>query len=170
MCMLSIENVKPRRRDGSIILLGNRYWNEKLLEHRGRLLTVRYDPDDVQQDLAVHAQDGTLLCIAQLIEAVGFADTNAAREHAAARNAYLRATRERLAAERKMTLTQLVALQPKADAYEPPETTIIRPIFTAATRGNLAVKPAAQSEADEDDFDMNFAKGLRLVREQPKDM
>jgi transposase InsO family protein len=166
MFMLMAEGVRPRQRDGAIHLLRNRYWHEKLLEHRGRLLTVRFDPENVHQDLAVHAQDGTLICVAELIEAVGFADTAAAREHAAARNAYLRATRERLAAERKMSLAQLVALQPQAEAYEPPEPTIVRPIFAGATRGNLALKPMAEAEADADAFDASFAKGLRLVRTQ----
>ncbi len=163
MFMLMAQGVKPRARDGSIFVLGNRYWNEKLLEHRGRPLMVRFDPEDVQQDLAVYAQDGTLICVAELLEAVGFADTNAAREHAQARKAYLRATKERLEAERKMSLAELVALQPQAESYAPPETKIIRPMFTPASRGNLAMKPAVQAEAD-DDFDEKFARGLRLVR------
>lgn len=165
MCMLMAESVKPRRRDGSIHLFDNRYWHEALLEHRGRPLMVRFDPEDMHQDVAVHAQDGTLICVAQLVEAVGFADTKAAREHAQARNAWRRAIREQLAAEKKMSLAELVALQPKAEAYEPPETKVIRPIF----HGNLAMKPALQVEAEEDDFDMNFAKGLRLVRSEAKD-
>jgi hypothetical protein len=165
MCMLSIENVKPRRVDGAIILLGNRYWHEQLLAHRGRLLTVRFDPDDVQQDLAVHAANGTLICIAPLVEAVGFDSTTAAREHAAARNAYMRATRERLAAERKMTLHELAALSPKGAPYTPPEATVIRPVFTAA-RGNLALKPVAEREEEDDAFDLHFRRGLRLVTEQ----
>jgi hypothetical protein len=118
--------------------------------------------------LAVYAQDGTLICVAELIEAVGFSDTNAAREHAQARNAYLRATKERLAAERKMSLAELVALQPKADGYEPPETKIIRPMFTPQARGNLAMKPVEHAEAD-DDFDEKFARGLRLVREDAEE-
>ena len=168
MCMRAVDNAKPRKQDGSIVLLGNRYWHEKLLEYRGRLLTVRFDPENVQQDLAVYAQDGTLICVAELIEAVGFSDTNAAREHAQARNAYLRATKERLAAERKMSLAELVALQPKADGYEPPETKIIRPMFTPQARGNLAMKPVEHAEAD-DDFDEKFARGLRLVREDAEE-
>ena len=71
---------------------------------------VRFDPEDMHQDVAVHAQDGTLICVAQLVEAVGFADTKAAREHAQARNAWRRAIREQLAAEKKMSLAELVAL------------------------------------------------------------
>ena len=167
MFMLMAEGVRPRQRDGSIHLLGNRYWNEKLHEHRGRLLTVRFDPENVQQDLAVYMQDGTLLCIAELIEAVGFNDTNAAREHAQARKAYLRATRERLEAERKMTLADLVALQPKAERYEPPEPKIVRPIFTPAVHGNLAMKPQAEREIEADAFYETLGRGLRLVKNEP---
>jgi putative transposase len=160
LCMLAAEGVRVRRQDGAIYLLGNRYWSEQLLDHRSRLVTVRFDPEQVHADLAVYAQDGTLICVAQLQEAAGFADTNAAREHAAARNAYLRATRERLDAERKMSLRDLVALQPKIAEHAPPETKIIRPMFA----GNLALKPAPEAEAEDDSFDVDFAKGLRLVQ------
>jgi hypothetical protein len=164
LCMMAAEAVKVRARDGAIYLADNRYWHEKLLEYRGRNVTVRFDPEQLHTDLAVYAVDGTLICIAELVEAVGFADTNAAREHAAARNAYLRATRERLAAERKMTLPELLALQPAVDAYEPPDAKIVRPLFA----GNTALKPARDAQAEIDQFEENFARGLRLVRpEQP---
>ncbi len=157
--MRAAEGVRVRRQDGAVLLLGNRYWHETLLEHRGRMVTVRFDPENVHADMAVYALDGTLICAARLVEAAGFADTNAAREHAAARNAFLRATRERLAAEKKMSLQDLVAMLPKTDVPEPPETKIIRPIFA----GNLALKPAAERAEEEDNFDRNFAAGLRLV-------
>ncbi|WP_297492491.1 transposase domain-containing protein [Acidocella sp.] len=165
MFLLMAESVKPRARDGSIVLLGNRYHNPTLLEHRGQTLMVRFDPENVHQSVAVYRRDGALLCMAELLEAVGFADVTAAREHGQARKAWLRATKERLEAERKMSLAQLVALQPQAEAHEPPETKVVRPIFAAATRGNLALKPAAQIEDEDDDFDAKFARGLRLVRD-----
>jgi transposase InsO family protein len=161
MCMLMAEAVKPRRLDGAIHFQGNRYWNEKLLEHRGRPLTLRFDPENLHDDLAVYAQDGTLICVAELLEAAGFADTNAAREHAAKRNQWQRANREMLEAERAMSLAELVRLQVKSTEPEKPEAKIIRPMFN----GNLAMKPAPMPEADEDAFDANFAKGLRLVRQ-----
>lgn len=165
MCMLMAEAVKPRRLDGAIHFLGNRYWNEKLLEHRGRPLTLRFDPENLHDDLAVYAQDGTLICVAELLEAAGFADTAAAREHAAKRNQWQRANREMLEAERAMSLAELVRLQVKSAEPELPEAKIIRPIF----HGNLAMKPAPVREADEDEFDTNFARGLRLVRQAEDD-
>ena len=167
ICLLAAEGVRAQNRDGSVHLLGNRYWHQKLLEERGNLLTIRFDPDNVQADLPVYRRDGSLICTALLVEAAGFADTTAAREHAQARNAYMKATREQLAAEKKMSLAQLVALQPKPAAYEPPQAKVLRPL---ATLGNLAVKPANQTETDDDDFDTNFAKGLRLVRDTREDL
>jgi hypothetical protein len=164
MCMLMAEQVNVRRRDGAIFLMKNRYWHETLLEHRGQMVTVRFDPENVHADLAVFAKDGTLICVAELQEAAGFADTNAAREHAANRNAFQRATRERLAALNKMSLQDLVALQPKATEYEPPERKIVRPIFA----GNLALKARAEAEEEDEAFHADLAKGLRLhiVRQQ----
>ncbi len=163
MFLLMAEGVRPRQVDGSIVLMGNRYWHQELLRYRGKRLTVRFDPENVQQDLTVHRQDGTLICVAELIEAVGFADVTAARAHAAARNAYLRATRERLEAERKMSLAQLAALQPKGADYTPPEARVVRPMF-GQSKGNLALKPQAESTADEEAFDLNFFRGLRIVK------
>jgi hypothetical protein len=160
LCMLAVENVKVRK-DGAIYLLENRYWHERLLEHRGRLVTARFDPENVHQDLGVYAADGTLICLAQLIETTGFADTEAARTHNQARNAFLRATKERMEAERVLSLRELVALQPKTEALEPPEPKIIRPMF-----GNLAVKMAEDAEDAEEETEIfyeNFARGLRLV-------
>lgn len=161
MCMLAAEQIRVRKRDGAVFLLGNRYWHQELLEHRGRLVTMRFDPENVHTDLGVYAQDGTLICVAELLEAVGFADTDAAREHARARKTFLRATRERLEAERKMSLRELLALQPKTPEHEVPEAKVVRPLF----KGNLALaaKPDPDTDA-EDQFDADFAKGLRIVR------
>jgi hypothetical protein len=159
LCMLMAEGVTVRKDDGAIYLLGNRYWCEELLEYRGQKLVVRFDPENVHQDLAVYARDKRLICVARLIEAVGFADTEAAREHANARNAYLRATRERLAAERRMTLPELAQLSPPVAPYTPPETKVVRLV----TAGNTALQPVAEDESETLQFYRDMDRGLRLV-------
>ncbi|MFP5249262.1 MAG: transposase domain-containing protein [Acidobacteriota bacterium] len=164
ICLLAAEAVKVRQRDGSIILFDNRYWHQALLEHRSDFVTVRFDPDNVQADMPVYRRDGVLICTAELVEAAGFADVQAAREHSKARNAFLRANREMLAAERKMSLAELIALQPKIAEAAPeraparaPE--IMRP---AAFRGNLARQTQPE---DDDDFDFQLARGRqRMLR------
>lgn len=166
ICLLAAEGVKPRRECGSIHLFGNRYWHQALLDERGKTVTVRFDPDNLQTDVAVYRRDGSLVCIAELFEAAGFADVKAAREHATARNSFLRANREMLAAERKMSVTQALALMPK---YGEPEPCPLTPenIRPTAIKGNVAVK---LRPAKEDDYDLRLARGrhrlLRVVEDE----
>lgn len=159
ICLLAAEGVKPRQNDGSIHLLGNRYWHEALIGERGKMLTVRFDPDNVLTDLPVYRHDGTMVCMAELIEAVGFADTAAAREYNQARNGWLRSQKDMLKAQKMLSLADLVALQPKISVPVMPEAEIIRPAF----KGNLAVKPQAQAEADQDEIYESMSRGLRLI-------
>ena len=161
LCMLAAEGVRVRREDGSVHLLNNRYWHQALLEHRGKPVTVRFDPQNVHDDLAVYAHDGSLICIAELTTAAGFGDTDAARTHAAARNTFLRATRELVQAEKTMSLAQLVALQPKTEPepQKPAPARVVRMI----TGSSVALKSKAQIEDENDSYDEAFARGLRLV-------
>ncbi len=161
MCMLAVENVKVRR-GGLVFLHDNRFWHEALLGQRGKLVTARFDPDDIQQELGIYAADGTLICVAQPQDVAGFNDVDAARAHNSARKAWVRAQKDMLAAERAMSLRDLVALQPRAEAPEPlPQPTIIRPMF----HGNAALKPAPARDEDADTFDLNFERALRIQRE-----
>ncbi len=165
LCMLAVENLKVRK-GGEVFLHETRYWNEALLGHRGRLVTARFDPEDLNQDIGIYAPDGTLICVAQPQGMARFDDVDAAREHNSARKAWIRAQKEMLAAERTMSLRDLVALQPKTEAPEPPpQPQIIRPMF----HGNAALKPAADTDEDADMFDLNFEKALRKLRQVRED-
>ncbi len=165
LCMLAVENLKVRK-GGEVFLHETRYWNESLLGHRGRLVTARFDPEDLNQDIGIYAPDGTLICVAQPQGMARFDDVDAAREHNSARKAWIRAQKEMLAAERTMSLRDLVALQPKTEAPEPPpQPQIIRPMF----HGNAALKPAADTDEDADMFDLNFEKALRKLRQVRED-
>ncbi|MCA0303509.1 MAG: Mu transposase C-terminal domain-containing protein [Proteobacteria bacterium] len=160
--LLAAEGLRARR-DGSIELLGNRYWTEALVDHAQQKLTVRFDPQALQTEVHVYRLDGSYICAAPVIEAAGFADVQKAREHAAARGQYLKATREQLAAEKVLTTEQVAKLLPKVEAPEPPEPTVVRPVF-----GNLALVPRQDVEAIEDDEEdrgmLNVGKFLTLVR------
>lgn len=161
ICLLAAENVSTHRETGAVTLLGNRYWAPELVQVRGEKVMVRFDPDRVQQDLGVFRLDGSLICIAQLWEAVGFADTTAAREHAQARNKYLRALRDQRDAERTMGLDQVADLLGSGGDAAP-----ARAKPRKLANGNLALK----ADEPEDDFDEQFAAGLRLVRAAQQDL
>ncbi len=165
LCLLAAESVMARSRDGAIHLLNNRYWHEALVNERGNKLTVRFDPDNLHTPLPVYRRDGALICVARLQEAAGFADTNAAREHAKARNAYIRAQREQLAAEKKLTPKDLVELLPKGGGVMPEPKAIGA---RAAVFDNLA-RDIANEDAAETEFFQALQKGLRLVPDEPEE-
>ena len=159
LCLLAAEGVKSQARDGSINLMGNRYWHQALVNERGAMLTVRFDPDNLHTDLPVYRRDGTLICIARLQEAAGFADTAAAREHAKARNAYIRATREQLAAEKKLTPKDVVKLMGKSGEVMPEPKKIAA---RAPVIDNLA-RDIANEDAAENEFFESLRASLKIV-------
>ncbi|MFP3944389.1 MAG: hypothetical protein ACLFWF_10875, partial [Alphaproteobacteria bacterium] len=106
---------------------------------------------------------------AECIEAAGFEDVNAAREHARARSAWMKAQKAMLAAERKLDIDQVAELLPRvaADATRP-ENKVTRPVF-GRPAGNAALKRREEPQEDRDEFSESFEKGvalLRLVKEE----
>jgi len=129
LLLLAAEAVTASPIDGSVRLAGNRYWTEALSEHAGRKLVLRVDPYHLQDVAHVYALDGTYIAAAECTAAVGFADVNAAREHARGKKQYKRAAKDMLAAERLMDAAQVAAQLPHA---EPPASVgagVIAPVF-----------------------------------------
>lgn len=165
MCLLAAESVRSDQRSGSVTLLGNRYWAECLHDHIGKPLTVRFDPDALQDGVHVYRLDGAYVGFADCIEAAGFNDTEAAREHGRNLKAFRRATKEAAAAERRLSIDELVALLPDVEDAPAPETKTVRLVT-----GNLAVKPISEIRLDRENADVAFfdalGAGLRLVRDR----
>ena len=163
--LLAAENITARR-DGSIELLGNRFWTEQLVEHAQQKLIVRFDPQALHDQVHAYRLDGSYLCSAPVIEAAGFADVDAARKHAHARAKWLRSQKDMLDAERVIGIEQVAAMMPAVEDTPAPEPSrVVRPIFSAGGAA-LALKPS-----DETDFDENEERArkgisgfLRLVR------
>lgn len=162
MCFLAVENIRPDATNGSIRIAGNRYWSELLLEHMGKPLSVRFDPDDLQAGVHLYRLDGVYLGFADCVEAVGFADTAAAREHARKRNAFRKATKLAAGLERELSTEALLRLLPEIDEAPAPETKLTRLV----TVGNLAAKPVPDADAASNaiEFEKNFQAGLQLLQ------
>lgn len=139
LLLLAAEAVTASPIDGSVRLAGNRYWTEALSEHAGRKLVLRIDPWHLQGVAHVYALDGTYIAEAPCTAAVGFADVNAAREHARGRKQYKRAAKDMLAAERLMDAAQVAAQLPQATAPNLPDAAVVAPVF-----GLHGKKPEAQ--------------------------
>lgn len=146
--LLAAENITARR-DGSIELLGNRFWTEQLVEHALQKLIVRFDPQALHDQVYAYRLDGSYLCSAPVIEAVGFADVDAARRHANARSKWMRGQKDMLEAERVIGIDQVAAMMPSVDDTPPPEATVVRAMFGPAGTA-LAARLAAEPEIDPD--------------------
>ncbi|MEI7036477.1 transposase domain-containing protein [Fulvimonas yonginensis] len=129
LLLLAAEAVTASPIDGSVRLAGNRYWTEALSEHAGRKVVLRVDPWHLQGVAHVYALDGTYIAEAPCTAAVGFADVNAAREHARGRKQYKRAAKDMLAAERLMDAAQVAAQLPDATPPSLPQSTVVAPVF-----------------------------------------
>lgn len=127
--MLAAEAVTANQRDGSVSLVGNRYWTEALSEHAGRKLVLRVDPWHLQGVAHVYALDGTFIADAPCVAAVGFADTQAAREHARGRQQYKRAAKDMLAAERLMDAASVATQLPDATPPAHIAAAVTAPVF-----------------------------------------
>ncbi len=148
--LLAAEGVRAARRDGALKLMDNRYWAEFLQNHLGNPLVVRFDPQNLHDGVHVYRLDGGYLGYAEIIEAKGFNDVNAAREHNRNRRSYLRGVRDSLEAKRRMEISEVADLIPDQPEASPMEAHVVRPIFNhpvQATREAPKSTPMSESEA-----------------------
>lgn len=141
LLLLATEAVTASSIDGSVRLAGNRYWTEALSEYAGRKVVLRVDPYHLQGSAHVYALDGSYIAEAQCVANVGFADVNAAREHARGRKQFKRAAKDLLAAERLMDAAQVAAQIPSMEPPTPTDAAVIAPVF-----GLHGKRPSTQPE------------------------
>ncbi|QTD46157.1 transposase domain-containing protein [Ottowia testudinis] len=100
-CLLAAEQVHLTR-EHEVVVMGNRYGCDELtaLGSRGPY-TARYDPDDATQPVQLFDGERFLRAV-PLIAKTGFADREAAQQHARAKNAQKRAVREQARAQLDM--------------------------------------------------------------------
>ena len=161
--LLAAEQIRARKGSGEIHLFGNRYWAEPLNAHAGRLVTVRFDPDNLTRELKVYDADDRLICDAPRIADTGFFDVDAAREHARKRNDLMKAvsTQKRLHAE--LSPEALADLYDGGPLDETPDRKPTPPKVQRLATGGLALKaPPAEITWDEQAQE-DFSKGLRLI-------
>ncbi len=161
--LLAAEAIRVSPTDGTITLLGNRFHADFLYELRGKRVTVRFDPQELQEDLQVYSAAGAYLGAAPCIAAVGFDDIDKAREHARNRKAFMRGTAAALAAEKRMTLAEVADALPHVGGDRPAaDAKLVRPVF--GTHGSAALKPRESTEAARAAAEDEVLAGLRLIR------
>jgi hypothetical protein len=132
--LLAAEIVTASGHDGSVRLAGNRYWMEALVPHAGQKLLLRFDPDALHTSVSVYTLSVHFVGEAPCTAAVGFADTQAGREHTRAKKQYRRAMRAALEAERRMSAAEVADQLPAIAEAELPETTVIEAVFGNTAR------------------------------------
>jgi hypothetical protein len=126
LLLLASERVTTHRTSGMIAFAGNRYWTERLGDHAGKPVFLRFDPDDLKADIAVYDLEDRLICLAPCIEDVGFDSREDAQSHARLRRQFQASTRRTLELERRLTTEEAARLLPAASAPEPPAPKVTR--------------------------------------------
>lgn len=166
MALLTADDVSTDRKTGAITIYGNRYWSAELSQLAGKRVTVRFDPDDLTQDIHVYDRSGRYLASAAMLEATGFLDVASARARAK-QEAELRKTVKRAEElEQLLDAADLAAMLPDhIDEADMPTPVVTRPV---RHRGQTAaaLKPIHSAQPAEPQFIDRFAAavgGLRLV-------
>jgi putative transposase len=157
--LLAAEAVGTARRDGSIAIEGNRFWAPFLTDLRGTRVSVRFDPQRLQQDLHVYALDGRYLGAAPCIEAAGFDNVEAARAHNRARAAWMRGQKMMLEAERRLTIRQVAEMLPSAPEPVVPERKVVR-----LMAGNAALASQSHELPEQSPDEIKLLRGMRSLR------
>ncbi len=131
--LLRSELRPTHRESGEITFMGNAYWAEPLTQWAGKKVLVRYDPADLHGGISVYTHRNEFICEAPCAQAAGFNNTDAARDHARANKARLKAEREQLEANRRMGLDDAVSRLAAVELPEDPQASIIQPDFSRRT-------------------------------------
>jgi putative transposase len=145
LLLLSSEAVTANAQDGSVRLAGNRYWDEALVAHASQKLVLRFDPDNLHGTVGVYTLGGAFVCDADCTARVGFADTNAGREHSRARKQYRRAAKDMLKAQRRMDASEVAAQVPPPAGEVLPDAKVISGLFERRER---PAEPLARTGTD----------------------
>jgi len=152
--------------DGSIMLAGNKYWSEELIELAGEKVSVRCDPDNLHTEVHVYRLSGAYVGAAPVIEKTGFLDKDGAAKRAKLEKGVRRKRRELETAQDLLTADQLAELYATpTDPASPPSAGVVRAV---RYRGHVAaaLKPSPQvaSEPADTPFIDAFTAGTNRLR------
>lgn len=143
LALLTGEKIKADRKDGSVRIVGNRYWSRELSRHAGQLLTIRFDPDDLTLPIHVYTMAGDYICTADRIGAARFDSVEEAQRQKKTVGDMRKTVRRLRDQEGLLNAQELEAQRRYSEPAEPDMVAnVIRP---ARFRGNAALKAASRA-------------------------
>ncbi len=147
LALLTAEERRCDRQSGTITLDGNRYWTPELADHAGKMVTVRFDPDNLHGEVFAYDREGRLIAAVPVIEKSGFFDRAAANKRRSQESELRRLVRDAEKAEDLLAVADLAALLPDyEDENARPQPSVIQPV---RHRGQTAAALKPVSEAHE---------------------
>lgn len=141
MALLAADQKMVNSRTGEVELFGNRYWSEGCGRLHGQRVTVRFDPDNLLNDIHLYDLAGRYLTSAGIIADTGFLDAASARDSAKRTSQYRKAIRAAAEAEQLLTAEQVARAQVDAPAFTLPEPKVVRAVRHSGHL-NVAIKSA----------------------------
>lgn len=143
LALLTGEKIKAHKKDGSVRIVGNRYWSRELSRHANQLLTIRFDPDDLSLPIHVYTMAGDYICSADRVGASLFDRVEDAQRQKKTLGDMRKTVRRLRDQEGLLNAQQIEAQRRYADRPEPDMVpNVIRP---TRFRGNAAVKAASNA-------------------------
>lgn len=146
----------------------NRYGADFLIEHVGKRVVVRFDPDNLHDEIHVYQLDGRYLGAADCIHAAGFGDSTKGREWRKQLKRRTKAAKLATEAETRMTALEAAEYLPTPDDTPEPQTNVVRGAWPAQEKqvSGSDVTPDRQSVAAKYGFDQAMeAEFERFIRE-----
>lgn len=120
--------------------LFNRYGGDShLMDRAGEKVVVRFDPQSLHSGVHLYTLSGQYISQAKCIEAHGFGDTTAGREHARNRTRWVKAEKAMAKAQQAMKILEVAAAMGQAPEPELPPQKVVQAVF-GKTQGNAALK------------------------------
>jgi len=164
LALLAADEKLVNRTTGEIELYGNRYWSPECGELHGQKVTVRFDPENLHQEVYLYDQAGRFLTEAQLLRDSGFDDVAGAKATAKRVKEQRQKVREGEEALRLLRAEEVAARQAKIHAVPTPEPSVIRPVREIGnTAAALKREPKPEKRPHRDPLDSVARVGLRLV-------
>ncbi len=143
MALLTAAEKRCHPKSGEIELYGNRYWVPEMLELAGQRVIVRFDPDDLHNEVHIYSRESEFLLKADIIADVGFRDAAAAKVRARQIADFKKTTKAMVRSEQLLTAAQLADSMRDMPDEDTPVATIIRPVRHRG-QSAAALKPRAQ--------------------------